>query len=610
MIDQAHEWTDSELEALEKKYSKVYKRAAREMREKARKHLSDYEEANAEWRARVGSGEATADQYDKWRRAQAARSEYLKNLSDTLATDAARTNRMAADLANDTIPKVYAENANYAEYDLEKKYGAGTHMFTLYDENTIRNLMRMERGDQIIKEVISEGIPKPPMQSMRVNPDTAKDVRWNRQKFNAEITQGILQGESIPQISKRLQKVLNMDRNMATRAARTAVTSAENAGRLDSMMRARERGIEVKKQWFATLDERTRFSHRELDKQVQELEDPFVVKSNGHKLMRPADPTAHPSEVWNCRCTLLSYKEGIEDEDPERWSRLPEGMTYEQWKAGKAKEVVAEVVSSVILAGVSQGAPMTFEEANELRGNPNYDMVREAGEEYTAANDAVLEYAREHGYDDSEELARLREARREAHQRYIEASREQVKYRVNCQTCVVANEARRRGYDVEATGNDRSDDSPNRRLSFNTSLAWIDPETGDHPKYVEYDGEGRQDALGKRIPTLRRFTRWLLGGDTLEEGARYTIQFDWRGRSNSGHIVCIERTPEGVRMYDPQCGRKYDEAQIATYFEDVKMEQRYRGNLFSVAPKLLKVSDYEFDTDMCNQILRRAGDGS
>lgn len=342
MADIAHEWTDIEIAKLERKFKATYEQAAKEMREKLDAYLKDFDEANRKWKADLKAGHVTNKQYKAWLNAQAMRREYLVDMSDMLARDAANTNRLAADMINDVLPRVFAENANWAAYSIEHELGK-THMFDMYDQDTIRRLMCMTDDDQIIHEVIPYG-PIPPdkklLQSVRVRPDLVKDVAWNRQKFTASITQSILQGESIPNTAKRLSNVLNMDRGMATRAARTAMTSAENAGRTDSYRRAKAMGIELEQEWLATTDERTRESHRELDGQHVPVGEKFYVPSNGHTLRFPGDPAAHGSETWNCRCTLIAWfpEDGNESLD-DRWSDLPKGMTYEQWKHGKPKSV-------------------------------------------------------------------------------------------------------------------------------------------------------------------------------------------------------------------------------------------------------------------------------
>lgn len=355
MADQAHDWTDEQIERLNRRFSRAYSQAAMEMRAKLESYLEDYEYANQSWQDAIRAGDATREDYRKWLSSQASRRGYLSDMTTALANDATRTNKLVTDMINDELPSVYAENANYAAYDIEKRLGRDTHSFDLVDQSTVRRLMGIDDDGQVIKEVtLDESLVSPPLVTMRkLNFDEAKDVRWNRQKFNAALTQSILQGESIPNTAKRMAGVLNMGRNMAVRAARTAMTSAENAGRVDSYQRAKRIGIELEQEWLATLDERTRYSHRELDGQHVPVGEKFKVPSSGHELEFPGDPTAHPSEVWNCRCTLVAWfpEDGIESA-ANRFSRLPKGMTYEDWKAGiKADDKKAKSSTPSTLEG-------------------------------------------------------------------------------------------------------------------------------------------------------------------------------------------------------------------------------------------------------------------
>ena len=341
MADQAHDWTDEQIEALERKFNSAYSQAEREMRAKLDEYLKDFDEKNKVWQAEVRAGKATHEQYQGWLKSQSLRREYLSDMCDTLAADASRTNQLAFDMINDELPRIYAENANYAAYSIESQLHSNTHAFDLVDQSTVRRLMGLDDDGQVIKEVVlSEEEVSPPLRTLRkVNVKKAKDVRWNRQKFNAALTQSILQGESIPNTAKRMARVLNMDRNMAVRAARTAMTSAENAGRVDSYHRAKGIGIDLEQEWLATLDERTRHSHRELDGQHVPVGGKFKVPSSGHELEFPGDPKAHPSEVWSCRCTLVAwFHEDGEESAKGRFSRLPKGMTYEDWKRNKEAE--------------------------------------------------------------------------------------------------------------------------------------------------------------------------------------------------------------------------------------------------------------------------------
>lgn len=338
MADRAHEWTDEQIDRLNRRLAREYSQAAMEMRTKLNSYLEDYEYANQSWKDAVRSGDATREEYRKWLASQASKRRYVVDMTDMLANDAFNTSQRAFEIINDTIPQVYAENANWAAYSIENGIGRDTGGFALYDRDTVRRLMSMEDDDQVIHEVVPYGPILPEkqrlnLQSLRVEPEKVKYVRWNRQKFTSAITQSILQGESIPNAAKRLAGVLNMDKNMATRAARTAMTSAENAGRVDSYERAKRIGIDLEQEWMATLDERTRASHRLLDGEHVPVGQKF---SNG--LRFPADPSGDGSEIWNCRCTLAAWLPNIENEDNQRWSRLPKGMTYDEWKHGKKVE--------------------------------------------------------------------------------------------------------------------------------------------------------------------------------------------------------------------------------------------------------------------------------
>ena len=196
----------------------------------------------------------------------------------------------------------------------------------------------------------------------------------------------------------------------------------------------------------------------------------------------------------------------------------------------------------VEIAGVSQGKPMSFDEANELRGNPNF---------------------------------------------YLGGG-----YRVNCQTCVVANEARRRGYDVEAL----KKNSVSEMLSYSTNKAWIDPKTKTTPMFLVQDAS---------VNTVDKLYDWL--NKSVEEGNRYHIGFAWKGRGNSGHIICIDKVKGSLRLYDPQSGRKYtSEDYVRRYLGRMKLETTHYGRKYKVDVELLRVDNLDFDKSVVDAILKKA----
>ena len=245
----------------------------------------------------------------------------------TLATDFHNTNMIAKSITFGYMPGVYAINHNYATFRIEKSALVDTS-YTLYDRPTVERLMR-DNPD----------ILPPPGKKVSARIAAGEDIRWNKQQIQSVATQAILQGESIPQISKRLAETVgDSNYKAAVRNARTMTTSAENGGRQDAYKRAENMGIKMRRTWVATLDGRTRHAHRLLDGQTVDIDQPFVV--DGEEIMFPGDPKAKPYLTWNCRCTTISQIEGFERDVTDlslRHTKHLGDMTYEEWKNAKAK---------------------------------------------------------------------------------------------------------------------------------------------------------------------------------------------------------------------------------------------------------------------------------
>nr|DAH71749.1 MAG TPA: minor capsid protein [Caudoviricetes sp.] len=314
MADYGHRETDKRLELMEKRVGAIYKQASEEMREKLAKWYKDFERLDKQKADLVEKGELPKADYLAWRKRKMVESGRLKALVDTLTEDYVNSDKIAMQIVSGDLTDVYALNANYAAYKIEQDANVNLS-WTLYDHSTVE---RMIREDSEILPLPSVNVPL--------------DERWNRQHLNIAITQGILQGESIPHIGDRLQRILGMDRTAAIRSARTATTAAECAGRIDTYKYAESIGIEMQQEWVATLDDRTRHEHRILDGQRVDVGEAFQV--DGASIRYPGDPQAPGYLVYNCRCTLVSAVKGIDQSGAARRSKLG-NVSYEDWKAGK-----------------------------------------------------------------------------------------------------------------------------------------------------------------------------------------------------------------------------------------------------------------------------------
>lgn len=325
MTDPAHHETDILLKKLEKKLRTTYTEAAKGAQDKFLAHMAAFKVKDERHRKDVLEGRWTEKDYKDWRKNQILISQQLAEVRDTIAQDLHNVDKIAMKMVRNEQVDVYALNHNYGTYDVEHQAGVDTS-YSLYDHDTVERLMKED------PELL------PPPSAKRQAEIDAKDIKWNKEKLTSTFTASILAGDSIPDMAKKISGVAAMDWHAAVRNARTMCTGAENAGRVDSYKRAEGMGIQLEQQWVATLDERTRDSHRELDGEKIKVGEKY---SNG--LRYPGDPEGPAREVYNCRCTQVAVVNGIDPMAFDKTDTLRrkldnQTITYEEWKKGHKKK--------------------------------------------------------------------------------------------------------------------------------------------------------------------------------------------------------------------------------------------------------------------------------
>ena len=321
--DLAEKQTDALLDELEKRIVEEYETALKGVQEKYDRFAARFAEEEKEKKKLFDDGKITFNDFMGWKRSKILSGDKYKQLLNTLASDLAMADQKAMSIANGYMPEAYALNFNYTTYEIEMGVNANTG-FALYSRETVEKLVKQNE--------IS--LPKRKV-------DIPLDQQWNRKHLDSAILQGVLQGDSIPKISKRLQQVTDMDRKASIRNARTMMTGAQNGGRMSAYERAANLGIKIQKEWMATLDSRTRDSHQKMDGERVDWKKPF-----SNKLMYPGDPEGDPSEVYNCRCTMVPFYPDFESAADKR-------ITYQEWagqheeKAGKTKELKRDILKFV-----------------------------------------------------------------------------------------------------------------------------------------------------------------------------------------------------------------------------------------------------------------------
>lgn len=196
------------------------------------------------------------------------------------------------------------------------------------------------------------------------------------------------------------------------------------------------------------------------------------------------------------------------------------------------------------MAGVKADKPMRFERANSRSVNP-------------------------HRYDST-------------------SDKEKKGYMNNCQTCVVAFEARLRGYNVEAKPKSKPTNKTDASmyayntmvdLSYDTTLAWDKEQRLDIVKYEK----GRTNAYN-----------WM--NKTIKKGERYHLYYYHKGL-RGGHIVTAFKDDDGEPViYDPQSGESTKgKADIIDYFA-------YK----TTHATMYRVDNLKFNFDVMNKIVKES----
>lgn len=320
MPDYGADFTDQTILDLDKRIKKVYKEAAKDIDKKMQDFNAKYQVKEQKYLQKVHNGEMTQKEFDRWKAGQVFQGKQWQAKKEEIANVLHNSNIAAAKMINNESFSVFGTNANYGSYQIES--GTGVNFgFSLYDQDTVTKLIKEEPN------LLPQYIPK-----------KSKDMTWNYKKITGQITQGVIQGESLDKIAKRLATATaSTNMNSMKTHARTLMTGAQNSGRITSYKNAQKLGIDLMKQWMATLDSHTRDSHADIDGEQVKVDEPF-----SNKLMYPGDPGGDPSEVYNCRCTLVSevkkYPSVYNRYDNITGQRI-KNMPYKDWvKAKKNNE--------------------------------------------------------------------------------------------------------------------------------------------------------------------------------------------------------------------------------------------------------------------------------
>jgi uncharacterized protein with gpF-like domain len=137
---------------------------------------------------------------------------------------------------------------------------------------------------------------------------TATKVTWisstTETQIRSIIRSGLDNGLSVQSIADRIRELAAPF--SALRAHVIARTETHTAASFGSQQAAELTGLQMRREWVATMDSRTRdtsdANHRAADGQIRGMKEPFIV--SGERLMYPGDPAGSASNTIMCRCAI------------------------------------------------------------------------------------------------------------------------------------------------------------------------------------------------------------------------------------------------------------------------------------------------------------------
>lgn len=306
------------FDAQRKQQQKKAARAIREAYELALyEHRMELDELRRKMEAAAVSAEDEGLSLREYYRMK-ARSDELESVIDALAGGLAKAGESAQRVMNAQLPESAAISRRVQAWQIDNAAGIEVSRFL---------------GDHFAA-LASTGVGTYHGKYDLKAWQGVADRKQCREAIRKALTRGLLTGEHPSKMARRFEGLFTGSEPLspharAVRIARTETNRVMNEAAQDTYRAANAAGVKVRNRWDATLDSRTRESHKDVDGEIREVGEEF---SNGCK--RPGDGGA--AESINCRCCLVPIVEGFTPDAPMRRDNergeLIRYMTYREWE--------------------------------------------------------------------------------------------------------------------------------------------------------------------------------------------------------------------------------------------------------------------------------------
>lgn len=201
---------------------------------------------------------------------------------------------------SNSIKKMYTQTVNTfskIQFEAVQRSFKGIPL-EFYDSIVLKQEQENAYIESIFQRLSGAWIADNALRRSTLVANTSKDLI--KSILESGYSEGLLNAE----IARKMRKAVPVMSRF--RAATISITETHNAATFADLKSTSiyndEFNLELKKEWVATEDERTREAHNDADGQKVDMDDSFIV--GGESLSRPGDDTGSAENIIRCRCSL------------------------------------------------------------------------------------------------------------------------------------------------------------------------------------------------------------------------------------------------------------------------------------------------------------------
>jgi len=241
----------------------------------------------------------------------------LKNLESQIAEQVKQLTNDVIKTTKEKLSFFFSESYSLTSFAIEKAVG-------------------IDLGFGLLDPLVIEAAWKNQMSKIKWTESMQEHAQKYFSDIRNELTRGLIEGKGYGKIAAGITEKTSINANKVLRIVRTEGHRVQNAANIISLEKteaAAERlGIKTERVWLATLDNKTRDSHQQMDGQIADQNNLFTYP--GGETTEAPGISGPAEEVINCRCVVITQFENFPQQlrKDNITKEIIKNQSYADWK--------------------------------------------------------------------------------------------------------------------------------------------------------------------------------------------------------------------------------------------------------------------------------------